>query len=399
MGCASVFQELASRNSFIRELEDQGFHVDFVGNYLVIYGLPYLDAEGRLQFGDWASPIDLRADGVIDPPSDHQAWFRGGQPYARDGQRLMLGGGPQDVTITPSLRMTRSFSAKFAEGTQLRPYFSFEEKVLTYIDRITAPAIDAYPEASPRRGIEIKAAERGTPLRFPDMMSARYHLNDLSGQLEGKRVAIIGAGGTGSYILDFLARTHLAEIALFDTDVVHVHTIFRFPGFIPGAIGMEKVNALAKQYANWHANVRAVEERISADNIDQLAKFDFVFVSIDDGPSRLLIVEWLSARCIPFIDCGMGLNRVVGGLNGVVRITGVDRVAYDQAGGTVHLPGGEPEGGEYRKQAQIAEMNALNACLAVIRFKQHFGIYAQEHDALSQTFETATFEIEPLERK
>ena len=43
-------------------------------------------------------------------------------------------------------------------------------------------------------------------------------------------MAIIGLGGTGSYILDFIARTHLERIALFDDDKVHVHTIFRIPG-------------------------------------------------------------------------------------------------------------------------------------------------------------------------
>ena len=81
------------------------------------------------------------------------------------------------------------------------------------------------------RGIAVKAAAQGSPLRFPDTMSARYHMNDVSSLLRGKKVAIIGLGGTGSYILDFVARTHLEQIALFDDDKVHVHTIFRIPGF------------------------------------------------------------------------------------------------------------------------------------------------------------------------
>lgn len=399
MGCASVFQELASRNPFIQELEDQGFHVDFVGNYLVIYGLPYLDAAGGLQHGDWASPVDLRADNVIDPPSNHQAWFRGGLPHARNGRPLKLGGGPDAVQIANHFKVDRSFSYKLMQGSSMRAYASFEEKVRAYIDTITAPAMDAYPDATPLRGIEVKAAQRGTPLRLPDTMSARYHMNDLSAVLEGKRVAIIGLGGTGAYILDFIARTHLAEIALFDADTMHVHTVFRMPGYIPMEMGMEKVNALAQQYGNWHSNIKPFEQRITADNIDRLAAYHFVFVAVDDGPSRILIADWLTARGIPFVDCGMGLNRVLGGLNGVVRITGVDRKAFDQAAGTVHLPGGDPEGGEYRKQGQIAEMNALNASLAVIRFKQHFGIYAREEETVSITLETATFEIDPLKSR
>jgi hypothetical protein len=58
------------------------------------------------------------------------------------------------------------------------------------------------------------------------------------------------------------------------------------------------------------------------------------------------------------------------------------------------LPGGDPEGGEYRKQGQIAELNALNASLAVIWFKQHFQIYDREERACSIILETSTFEID-----
>ena len=140
----------------------------------------------------------------------------------------------------------------------------------TYLDAITAPALAAYPDATPLRGIEIKAAAQGSPLRFPDTMSARYHINDISSLLRGKKVAIIGLGGTGSYILDFIARTHLERIALFDDDKVHVHTIFRIPGFIPRAIGGLKVEALARQYGQWHAGLEPVPERITPENIERL---------------------------------------------------------------------------------------------------------------------------------
>ena len=90
----------------------------------------------------------------------------------------------------------------------------------------------------------------------------------------------------------------------------------------------------------------------------------------------------------------MGLNRATEGLNGVVRVTGTDRAAFEATANTRFLPGGDPEGGEYRKQGQIAELNALNATLAVIRFKQHFGIYDREERSNSTIFETSSFEID-----
>lgn len=398
MECASEFRELANHNPFVQDLEDQGYHLDFINGYFVIYGLPYLDKDGALQHGDWVSPVDL-INWVIDPPSDHQAWFRGGRPHDENGRELRLGGGINQATITEGFVTNHSFSFKLLESGQMRPYKSFEEKVSTYLDAIVAPAVAAHPNATPLRGIEIKAAQQGSPLRFPDTFSARYQMNDVSSLLRGKRVAIIGLGGTGSYILDFVARTHLEQIALFDDDKVHVHTVFRIPGFIPQAIGMAKVDALAKQYGNWHAAIAPTAERITTENIGRLRTFDFVFVSIDDGPSRRQIVDWLSSNEIPYVDCGMGLNRCVDGLNGVVRITGVDRPAFERTTNTRYLPTSNVENGEYRKQAQIAEFNALNAALAVIRFKQHFGLLERETGTDSYIFESATFEADTPEPK
>jgi hypothetical protein len=90
----------------------------------------------------------------------------------------------------------------------------------------------------------------------------------------------------------------------------------------------------------------------------------------------------------------MGLNRSVVGLNGTVRITGVDRAAYDRTIDTAYLPTGDTKEDEYRRQAQIAELNALNAALAVIRFKQHFGVYDRLDDAAWYVFETAPLELD-----
>ena len=395
MACDSGFRALANRNRFVKDLEDGGYLVDFVGGYFLIYGLPYLNQRGELAHGDWASPLDLTAEGVIDPPKDHQAWFRGERPHDQNGRQLRLGGGPSKVKVAEGFETDNSFSYKLlGDGGQPRSYVSFEEKVCTYVDTITGPALSKFPDATPLRAIAVKAAEQGTPLRFPDTLSSRYHMNDLSRLLQGKKVAIIGLGGTGSYILDFIARTHLDEIALFDDDKVHLHTIFRFPGFIPRAIGLLKVDVLAQQYGQWHANITPASERITDTSIERLRSFAFVFLTIDHGASRIFISDWLSSNGIPFVDCGMGLNRAPVGLNGVARVTGVDRAAFEATSRTVFLPGDDPKDGEYRRQGQIAELNALNAAFAVIRFKQHFGIYDRLDESTSIIFETSTFEID-----
>lgn len=395
MACDLGFQELANHNPFVKDLDEQGYHLDFINGYFVIYGLPYLDKDGQLKHGDWVSPVDLTEEGALDPPRSHQAWFRGGKPHDRTGRELSIGTRANRLEVAPGFAADFSFSFKLLdENGQMRNYHSFEEKAQTYLHAITTPAMDAHPDATPLRGIDVKAAAQNSPLRFPDTSSANYNLNDISSLLRTKKVAIVGLGGTGSYILDLLARTHLERIVLFDDDKVHVHTIFRMPGFIQRAIGKQKVEALAQQYGNWHSGIDPINERITQENIERLFEFDFVFVSVDDGPARRLIVDWLSSKSVPFVDCGMGLNRSVVGLNGTVRITGVDRAAYDRTVDTAYLPTGNAKEDEYRRQAQIAELNALNAALAVIRFKQHFRIYDRLDDAAWYVFETAPLELD-----
>lgn len=401
MACDSAFLELASHNPLVQDLHDLGYDADFVGGYFVLYGLPYLDQAGALQHGDLFSPVNLGAECVIEPTGTHQVWWRGGRPHAPGGVELGIGAAAAAVQITPGVMTDLAFSLKLRDDNhQPRNYVSFQEKIETYLDVIVRPAMAVHPGSTPLRGIERRAAEQGSPLRFPDTSSANYGINDVADRLRGKKVAIVGLGGTGSCILDFIVRTHLDAITLFDDDKIHVHTLFRIPGVIgKSAIGKPKVEALAQHYDTWHGGITPVPERVAVENVDRLRDLDFVFVSVDDGPSRRFLVDWLSSAGIPYVDCGMGLNRSFGGaLNGVVRITGVNREAYDRTVDTPYLPMVNPKDAEYRKQAQIIELNALNAALAVIRFKQHFGLYERTDEAAWHTFETASFEADAERR-
>jgi len=397
MACAFAFPELASRNPFVQDLHELGYDADFVGGHFVLYGLPYLDQAGALQHGDLFTPVNLGAEGIIEASGTHQVWWRGGKPHGPGGIELGISPTVAAVQIVPEVATDLAFSLKrLDEHHQRRDYVSFQEKIETYLDVIVCPALAAYPSATPLRGIERRAQEQGSPLRLPDTSSANYGINDVADRLRGKKVCIIGLGGTGSCILDFIVRTHLEAIVLYDDDKVHVHTLFRIPGVLAkSAIGKPKVEVLAQHYDSWHAGITPVPARITPENVEQLRGFDFVFVSVDDGPSRRFIVEWLSTVGIPYVDCGMGLERSFGNaLNGMVRITGSDRAAYERTVDTPYLPTVNPKDAEYRKQAQIIELNAHNASLAVIRFKQQFGLYERADESGWYVFETASLEIE-----
>ena len=101
---------------------------------------------------------------------------------------------------------------------------------------------------------------------------------------------------------------------------------------------------------------------------------DFVFVCLDKGAPKKLIVEKLEEFNIPFTDVGMGIQLDNNALGGIVRVTTStskmcdhfrDRVSFSDA------PGDD----DYNRNIQIADLNALNAALAVIKWKKLFGFY------------------------
>src|SRR5690349_2086992 len=132
MGCTSEFLELASHNPFIQDLDDQGYDLDLINGYFVVFSVPYLNKEGALKYGDLAFPVEL-AKGVIDPPKNHQAWFRGDKPYDDTHRELMLGAADASVTVSEGFVTDYAFSLKLLDSSgQKRNYHSFEEKINTY---------------------------------------------------------------------------------------------------------------------------------------------------------------------------------------------------------------------------------------------------------------------------
>jgi hypothetical protein len=103
----------------------------------------------------------------------------------------------------------------------------------------------------------------------------------------------------------------------------------------------------------------------------------FAFVCIDDGEARAEIWDLLIGLGIPFIDTGMGVEKEGGKLDGLIRTTLVTPETASKAKERVTFDNGDAEGA-YRVFVQIAELNALNAALAVMRYKQFRGFFADD---------------------
>jgi tRNA A37 threonylcarbamoyladenosine dehydratase len=126
--------------------------------------------------------------------------------------------------------------------------------------------------------------------------------------------------------LDLVAKTHVAEIHLFDGDKFRQHNAFRSPGAASRADleqGLSKVEYLLQRYAPMRRGIVSHDAYVTEDNVAALAEFDFVFVCVDSGSPRRIILESLSSTNVPFIDVGMDVQVVDGAglLWGTCRVT------------------------------------------------------------------------------
>jgi hypothetical protein len=367
---------LINRSPDLTRLRDEGFDIEVNGGYLLVRDVPYVAPGGSVQRGTLVSELTLAGDRTARPGS-HVIFFTGQQPCHKNGTVISGIQHSEGAQQQGGLTVHRSFSNKPPEG-----YADYYDKVSRYVEIISAPAMALDSTATPRLFRPVRDEATESPLVYVDTNTSRSHCQEVTQKLTKQKVGIVGLGGTGSYVLDFLAKTPVQEIRLFDGDLFLQHNAFR----APGAASLEqlekrlaKVVYLAELYGRMHRGVNPVAERLASDNLARLDGLDFVFLCLDSGPSKRQIVDHLLANKIPFVDCGIGVQKVDGRLIGIVRATTATPAKHD------HLPGrmsfADADDDAYSTNIQIAELNALNAAIAVIRWKKLLGFYADfEHE-------------------
>ena len=367
-------QRLIDLNPDLKRLRDEGYTVELKGPFLVLHGIPYVNETGGVEWGQLVSTLQLSGDIVV-YSGDHVAHFKGGQPCRKDGspiQQIMHSVGVNH--LDQDLVVDRSFSNKPPEG-----YRDYYHKMSTYADIISGPAFSVDPKNTPKQFIAIKSGEEESVFCYHDTASSRAGIKALTRKLEHDRIALIGLGGTGGYILDLVAKTPVKKIDLYDGDKFYSHNAFR----APGAASIEeleaqqyKVDYFHGAYSKMHRGIEPHPYHITDENEAQLDGVSFAFVCVDSGEGKQSVLEALERRGIAYIDCGIGVDEVDGQLTGQVRVTtstdGFRSHIWDK--GAISFA--EDDGAnEYSRNIQIADLNALNAALAVIRWKRLVGFY------------------------
>lgn len=373
-----MFHELASHNDDLARLLDAGYAVAIDSNYLVVRDIPYLDERGTLQWGAIVTTLVFANQHRV-TQDDHQVWFAGGHPHRLDGQPIPnLGGGPTTLTLSDACTdvvVQRRFSNKPTPAGRFTDFFA---KIESYVTIISGPAIERH-NANPHTFRLVAEDTTESVFRFRDTLTSRAEISDLSRKFKDEVIVIIGLGGTGSYLLDYLTKTPVREIRGFDRDQYQVHNAFRSPGRLtPEELGTPKATVLQGRYEQFRTGVTLHAKHIDATCTEDLAGVTFAFVCVDKGSARAGIFDLLITLGVPFIDVGLGLHRKNNVLHGMLRATYYARTNAQQMleRGLAELT--DASNDEYRTTVQTAELNALNASLAIIWYKQLRGFYAQD---------------------
>lgn len=365
-------QQLINRNPDLKRLRDEGYEVEVRGGYLLVHHVPYVNQSKQIQYGSLVSTLTLTGNGQVGVPDTHVISFIGENPCEIDG--AVISAIQHSNVMTPlnhQITVHRSFSNKPPGG-----YPNYYEKVKRYATIISAPAKFLDSSVTERTFKVIPDIENETVFQYIDTNSSRAQIEFINSKLAGEKIAVIGLGGTGAYVLDLIAKTPVKEIHIFDGDSFDQHNAFRSPGAATLSDleeNLRKVEYYHRLYSNMHRFIYPHDCYIKWENLMELTNMTYVFVCVDKNPVRKLITDFLVSKGIPFSDVGLGVNVVEDRLMGMVRVTSATNSKSD------HLPlrifPEDSTDNDYTTNIQIAELNALNAALAVIKWKKLSGFY------------------------
>ena len=352
-------------------MRNEGYEVEIRGAYLLVSHVPYVTSERTIQYGTLVSELNLAGDVVI-TPKDHVVHFIGSHPCHKDGSIIrQIQHNSTTRQLAEGLVVNHSFSNKPQGG-----YADYYQKMTRYVEIISAPAQSLDPSVKTKTFRVIESKPEESVFTYIDTNSSRAEIEAISNKFKGRKIGIVGLGGTGSYVLDLVAKTSVDEIHLFDGDEFAQHNAFRAPG-APSVEQLRapppKVSYFAEIYSKMRRGIHPHVVFLNASNVRLMHGLDFIFICVDKGPPKKEIIAFLEANSISFIDVGMGVHVGENNLLGILRTTTSTPTKRDHLKKLVSFDDGKDD--EYSTNIQIADLNMLNAALAVIKWKKVCGFY------------------------
>jgi tRNA threonylcarbamoyladenosine dehydratase len=122
------------------------------------------------------------------------------------------------------------------------------------------------------------------------------------------RVGVVGLGGVGSWAVEALARSGVAELTLFDMDHVAESNINRQVQAMGATLGQAKGEALRDRIADIHpgCDVYLVDDFVTAENWPALLprEVDVLIDACDQVHAKVAMAHWALQTKRPFVSVG-----------------------------------------------------------------------------------------------
>jgi hypothetical protein len=357
----------------LNQLRADGYDVSvMLPAHLIVRDVPYVTPDKNVKRGILVSELGNVSGDTVAAPSTHVVFFVGECPCNADGTRLQ---GVSDVNQELGEGLTISY--QISRKPSMKPYPDFHAKMTALINIVSGPAMEIEPGVTARMRPVVMPVEGESVFKYLDTAATKAGIISANNKLESGKVGILGVGGAGSYVLDQVAKTPVPEIHIFDGDVFYNHNAFRCPGAasIEDLLAKQrKVQYLSALYGRMRKGIVPHDCYVDETNIELLRELDFVFICIDKGKAKRVIVEKLEEWGKSFVDVGMGVQLSDDKLLGMVTVTTSTPGKRDHFRHYVAFNDGQAEN-EYSRNVQISDLNALNATLAVIKWKKLRGYY------------------------
>ena len=222
-------------------------------------------------------------------------------------------------------------------------------------------------------------------------------------KLKRARVLVVGAGGLGAPLIQYLAAAGVGTIAVADDDVVSLSNLQRQVLHGTPDIGRLKVESARDATArlNPHVALEPIAARLTADTIEAIvARYDVVVDGSDNFPTRYLVSDACCRAARPLVTGAVGaFDGSLTTLRPFEHRDGQPNPTYRCLFPTAPSPGSVPACAEAGVLGALTGVLGSLMALEVIREIVGFGEGLVGRlllvDALSMRFETLTYAWDP----
>ena len=125
-------------------------------------------------------------------------------------------------------------------------------------------------------------------------------------KLYNSHVLIVGVGGVGGYVAEFLVRTGVGKLTILDKDVVDVTNLNRQIIALNSTLGEPKVEVMKKRLLDINPNLKinCIFDNINGENAEKFLdfKYDYVVDAIDSPKDKADLIKTAKSLNLPIIS-------------------------------------------------------------------------------------------------